>query len=96
MTAHPRGVDHPGRAETCSWILATNAARFRCVIRDRAGQFTDSFDACSPTWHRHGEDPTRCPRANAFAERGSARCGARSPTACSSYGWNGTCAGAAE
>ena len=56
--------------------LDDRAATFRFLVRDRAGQFTASFDA---TLAGAGIDtvriPPRCPRANCFAERfvGTAR-----------------------
>ena len=50
--------------------LDDRAATFRFLVRDRAGQFTASFDAALAG---AGIDvvkiPTRCPRANCFAER---------------------------
>ena len=50
--------------------LADRAATFRFLVRDRAGQFTTSFDAVLAD---AGIDtvkiPPRCPRANRFAER---------------------------
>jgi transposase InsO family protein len=50
--------------------LDDRAASFRFRIRDRAGQFTTSFDAVLAG---AGIDtvkiPSRCPRANCFAER---------------------------
>jgi transposase InsO family protein len=50
--------------------LADRATTFRFLVRDRAGQFTASFDAAMAG---AGIDtvkiPPRCPRANCFAER---------------------------
>jgi putative transposase len=50
--------------------LGEHTAAFRFLVRDRAGQFTTSFDAALAS---AGIDavkiPPRCPRANCFAER---------------------------
>jgi putative transposase len=50
--------------------LDDHAATFRFPVRDRAGQFTTSFD---PVLADAGIDtvtiPPRCPRANCFAKR---------------------------
>ena len=50
--------------------LDDHATSFRFLVRDRAGQFTTSFDAVLAG---AGIDavkiPPRCPRANCFAER---------------------------
>src|SRR5215210_9121879 len=50
--------------------LDEQAAPFRFLVRDRASQFTNSFDAVLAG---AGIDavriPPRCPRANCFAER---------------------------
>src|SRR5260221_6668585 len=50
--------------------LADNAADFRFLVRDRAGQFTASFDALlASVGIKAVKIPPRSPRANAYAER---------------------------
>jgi putative transposase len=50
--------------------LGDHAANFRFLVRDRAGQFTDSFDAVlAGTGIEAVKIPPRSPRANAYAER---------------------------
>ncbi|MEV1120258.1 integrase core domain-containing protein [Actinosynnema sp. NPDC049800] len=50
--------------------LTDRADDFRLLIRDRAGQFTTSFDAVlASAGIQVVKIPPRCPRANAHAER---------------------------
>jgi putative transposase len=50
--------------------LGDGAAGFRFLVRDRAGQFTASFDAALASAGIEAvKIPARSPRANAYAER---------------------------
>jgi putative transposase len=69
-TSHPTGAWTTQQARNLLLDLDDRAATFRFLVRDRAGQFTASFDAVLAG---AGIDtvriPPRCPRANCYAER---------------------------
>jgi hypothetical protein len=60
--------------------LGDHVTHFRFLVRDRAGQFTGSFDAVlTNVGIQVLRIPPRCPRTNCFAER--LPCEPNSPTA---------------
>jgi putative transposase len=70
ITAHPDGPWTTQQIRNLLMDLGDRAADFKFLTRDRAGQFTDSFDAAlSSTGIKAVKIPPRSPRANAFAER---------------------------
>ena len=70
VTANPDGPWTTQQIRSLLMDPGDRAADFRFLVRDRAGQFTDSFDAAlASTGITAAKIPPRSPRANAHAER---------------------------
>jgi hypothetical protein len=70
VTANPDGPWTVQEIRNLLMDLGDGAADFRFLVRDRAGQFTASFDAVlASTGIEAVKIPPRRPRANAYAER---------------------------
>jgi putative transposase len=70
VTAYPDGPWTAQQARNLLMDLGEHATQFRFLIRDRAGQFTDAFDAVLASAGIEAvKIPPRSPTANAYAER---------------------------
>ena len=70
ITANPDGPWTVQQIRNLLMDLGDSAAGFRFLVRDRAGQFTASFDAVlADAGIQVVKIPPRSPRANAYAER---------------------------
>jgi hypothetical protein len=82
-------VPAPGRPTRCApspcslMDLGDRAVGLRYLVRDRAGQFTATFDAVlADAGIKAVKIPPRSPRANAYRKGSCSRPGLRSPTGC--------------
>ncbi len=70
VTANPDGAWTTQQARNLLMDLGERTSAFRYLIRDRAGQFTATFDtALADAGIDVLKIPASCPRANAYAER---------------------------
>jgi hypothetical protein len=85
VTANPDGPWTTQQARNLLMDLGDHAADFRYLIRDRAGQLTDTFDAVlAEGGVKAVKIPPRNPRATPSRKDSYSRSGPSSPTGCSS------------
>ena len=83
VTANPDGPWTAQQIRNLLMDLGDRAGDFRFLVRDRAGQFTEAFDAVlAGAGIEAVKIPPRSPRANAYAEDSCSRPGPRSSTGC--------------
>ncbi|HEV2378121.1 MAG TPA: helix-turn-helix domain-containing protein [Streptosporangiaceae bacterium] len=83
VTTNPDGPWTTQQVRDLLMDMGDRAADFRYLVGDRAGQFTEAFDAVlAGAGIKAVKIPPRSPRANAYAERFVLTAGPRSPTGC--------------
>ena len=70
VTANPDGAWNAQAARNLLMDLGERAEKFKVLLRDRGGQFSDTFDhILADASIEVVKTPPQCPRANAYAER---------------------------
>jgi putative transposase len=83
ITAHPTAEWTVQAARQFTWTLTGRSGQVRYLIRDRAGQFTDTFDAVfAAEGIKVLRSAPQCPRMNAYAERVVRTIRPSAPTGC--------------